>query len=133
MEMSIGELASRAGIATSAIRYYEEIGLLPRSARTSGRRVFDDEVLDRLLVIEFAKKAGFTLREIRQLFKEFAPNTTAAERWKKLATSKLAELDAQAQRIETMKQFLRAALRCGCIEIEACGRIFRRARASQMM
>ena len=125
MEMTIGELASRAGIAASTIRYYEEVKLLPRPARASGRRVFDETTLDRLLVITFAKEAGFTLREIRQLFDGFASDTPAGARWQKLATSKLAEMEALAARIDAMKNLLREALRCGCVELDACGKLFR--------
>ena len=122
MEMTIGELARRAKLAPSAIRYYEERGLLPRPSRAGGKRVFDEQTLDRLMVIEFAKTAGFTLREIRQLFTGFASETPAGVRWKKLATAKLGEVDALAQRVEVMRELLREALRCGCIDLDACGR-----------
>src|SRR6185369_720930 len=115
MEITIGELAIRAGVATSAIRYYEEIGLLPRPSRVSGRRVFDERAIDRLLIITFAKEAGFSLREIRQLFSGFAKATPAGARWHKLATAKLADLEALSARLETMKQLLRKALQCGCV------------------
>lgn len=125
MEMTIGELAERAGLPASTIRYYEEVKLLPRPARASGRRVFDEATLDRLLVISFAKEAGFSLREIRQLFDGFASGTPAGVRWQKLATAKLAEMEALAARIDAMKQLLRAALRCGCVELDACGKLFR--------
>ncbi|HEX2060415.1 MAG TPA: MerR family transcriptional regulator [Thermoanaerobaculia bacterium] len=125
MELTIGELARRAGVAPSAIRYYEELGLLPRPARAGGRRVFDEQTLDRLRVIAFAKEAGFTLREIRQLFTGFASATPAGARWQKLATSKLAEVEALAARIETVKELLREALRCGCVDLDACGQLFR--------
>jgi DNA-binding transcriptional MerR regulator len=87
--------------------------------------MYDEGTIDRLLVITFAKKAGFKLREIRQLFDGFASDTPAGIRWKKLATAKLAELDAMAARIEVMKEMLRNALRCGCIDLDACGRLFR--------
>ena len=126
--MTIGELAEKAGIAASTIRYYEEVGLLPRPARESGHRVFDEKTLDRLLVITFAKEAGFSLREIRQLFDGFASNTPAGVRWQKLATAKLAEMEALAARVETMKKMLREALRCGCVELDACGKLFRKHR-----
>lgn len=124
MEMTIGELAERAGLAASTIRYYEEVKLLPRPARASGRRVFDETTLDRLLVITFAKEAGFSLREIRQLFDGFASDTPAGVRWQKLATAKLAEMEALAARIDAMKQLLREALRCGCVDLDACGKLF---------
>lgn len=125
MEMTIGELAERTGLAASTIRYYEEVKLLPRPARASGRRVFDEATLDRLLVITFAKEAGFSLREIRQLFDGFASDTPAGVRWQNLATAKLAEMEALAARIVAMKKLLREALRCGCVELDACGKLFR--------
>lgn len=128
MNLSIGELATRSGLSTATIRYYEEVGLLPRPARASGRRIYDEATIDRLKVIAFAKEAGFTLREIRQLFDGFASATPAGVRWRKLATAKLEELDALARRIDVMKELLREALRCGCIELDACGRIFRKRR-----
>ena len=77
-------------------------------------------------MITFAKASGFSLREIRQLFDGFASDTPAGVRWQKLATAKLAELEALATGIEAMKKFLRGALRCGCVELEACGKLFRR-------
>jgi DNA-binding transcriptional MerR regulator len=125
MQMTIGELAKRAGLAASTIRYYEEVKLLPRPARASGRRVFDEATLDRLFVITFAKEAGFSLREIRQLFDGFASDTPAGVRWQKLAAAKLTEMEALAAQIEAIKQMLREALRCGCVELDSCGKLFR--------
>jgi DNA-binding transcriptional MerR regulator len=124
MNLSIGELAERSGLSTPTIRYYEEVGLLPRPERASGRRVYDERTIDRLQVITFAKGAGFTLREIRQLFDGFASDTPAGVRWQNLATTKLAELDALSARIVVMKKLLREALRCGCVELDACGKLF---------
>lgn len=125
MNLSIGQLAERTGLSTPTIRYYEEVKLLPRPMRASGRRVYDEGSLDRLLVITFAKEAGFKLREIRQLFDGFASDTPAGLRWQNLATTKLVELEALAARIEVMKRLLREALRCGCVELHSCGKLFR--------
>lgn len=128
MEMSIGELARRSGLSTPTIRYYEERGILPRASRQGGRRVFDDTALDRLLMVECAKQAGFSLREIRQLFEGFPAGTPAAARWKKLATAKLAEVNALASKVKTMKKLLEEALRCGCVDLNACGRLLKAVR-----
>ena len=125
MELSIGELSRRSGLSSPTIRYYEERGLMPRAPRAGGRRVYDESAVDRLLVITFAKEAGFTLREIKQLFNGFASETPAGVRWQKLATAKLAEMEALAARVDAMKELLRVALRCGCVELDSCAALFR--------
>jgi DNA-binding transcriptional MerR regulator len=65
--MTIGQIARRAGISQSTIRYYERLGLLPAPIRSSGQRRYDDTVLQRLAVIRFAKYVGFSLTEVTQL------------------------------------------------------------------
>ena len=118
--MTIGEAASQAGTTTSAIRYYEEIGLLPRAARVNGRRRYDPSIVQRLCVIERAQQAGFTLREVGELFFGFVVGTHPNARWEVLAQRKLAELDEQLRRIQTMQGLLREGLRCGCLTMEQC-------------
>jgi MerR family transcriptional regulator, redox-sensitive transcriptional activator SoxR len=115
--MKIGELARRTGISTSAIRYYEEEGLLPRAARLSGQRSFDDRSLLQLVVVQLAKDAGFTLAEIRQLVTEFRQH-----RWRRLAERKLVEIAQASARLATMKRLLARLLRCSCFDLEVCGR-----------
>src|SRR5262245_15571889 len=116
--MTIGEVASRAGVAPSALRYYERLGLLPAPARASGRRRYTDDVLVRLRVIAFAQSCGFTLREVRELLGG-RPYST---RLRTLAGRKLGELEQAAARIETMRSLLQLALRCDCLTLEQCGR-----------
>ena len=119
-QMTIGEIARQVGAATSTIRYYEEIGLLPRPARVNGRRRYDPSTLQRLRVIERAQQAGFTLSEIRELFFGFAVGTHPAARWEVMARRKLAALEEQLSRIRAMQDLLREGLRCGCLTIEQC-------------
>ena len=123
--LAIGEVATRAGIETSAIRYYESLGLLPRPRRAGGKRRYDAEVLDRLALIALAKDAGFTMAEIRQLVSETTPTAVPAEKWKLLATRKLAELDEASARLKRMRRVLRQALECGCVDLAACAPILR--------
>ena len=115
--MQIGELARRAGIQASAVRYYESIGLLAPASRVRGRRVFDQDALERLAVIGFAKQLGFTLTEVRELFGGFR-----VDRWRPLAVRKLSELDAMSSRIQIMRTLLQKVVRCGCVDVESCGR-----------
>src|SRR5688572_23189374 len=99
-ELTIGEVARRAGIRTSAIRYYEDVGLLPAPPRVSGHRRYDPSVVQRLAVLHLAQEAGFTIAEIRVLFNGFAPDTPPAERWEALARRKLDEVDVLIQRAQ---------------------------------
>ena len=119
--MRIGDLSRLTGIPSSAIRFYEEQGLLPRPARLAGRRVFDDRAVTHLAVVQLAKDAGFTLAEIRQLVMEFGRN-----RWRRLAERKLGEIQIAAEGLRTMTLLLEKLLRCKCPDIEFCGRAIRR-------
>jgi MerR family transcriptional regulator, redox-sensitive transcriptional activator SoxR len=126
--MKIGEIARRAGVRTSAIRFYESAGLLPSPRRTGGRRDYDPDVLARLAVIQFAQSAAFKLKEIRELFSIRAGELPISARWKRLASAKMIELDAVIARAEAMKRELQQALHCGCVEVEQCGRALLRER-----
>ncbi len=120
--MTIGEVAKRAGLRASAIRYYEKAGLIPRAARTSGQRRYDARILEVLAVLEHAKACGFTLDETRELFNGFRDNAPISERWKTLAVRKIAELNAMTERIATMKNLLERIQACRCIDVNQCGR-----------
>ena len=119
--LPIGEIARRANIAPSAIRYYERIGLLPRPPRAGGKRRYDASVLEWLSLIALAREAGFTMAEVKRLVSGFTPGTRPAARWQELATRKLAEIDALVARAERMRAVLRVALDCGCFRLEDCG------------
>lgn len=118
--LPIGEVARRAGLNASAIRYYERIGLLPRAARAGGRRRYDASILEWLSLIALAREAGFTMAEIKRLVPGFTPGTRPAARWAELAARKLTELDETIARTERMRDVLRIALDCGCFRLEDC-------------
>jgi MerR family redox-sensitive transcriptional activator SoxR len=119
-DLSIGEIAQRAGLNTSAVRYYESVGILPAPRRVNGRRRYDSDVVQMLTVIAFAQKAGFTLTEIKTLFGSFDPNTPAGERWRELAQQKLIEVDALIRRAQQMRQLLEIGMQCSCIRLQDC-------------
>ncbi len=119
-ELAIGEVARRAGIRTSAVRYYERIGLLPAPRRVSGRRRYDESTVQMLRLIQLAQSAGFTMAEIQTLLHGFAPDTPPAARWQPLAHKKIEELDALILRAQQMKQVLNTGLNCGCLRLEDC-------------
>ncbi len=121
-QLSISEVARQVGLRTSAIRYYEEIGILERTRRVSGQRRYDETVLYRLAVVRRAQEAGFTLDEIRQLFFGFVPSTPISQRWKKIAERKMVELDARIEQIQSMRTLLKKLQTCcECETVERCG------------
>ena len=127
--MSIGEVAQRAGVRPSALRYYEGVGLLLAPERKNGRRRYDGEVLrevlDRLAVVRAAQQAGFTISETRMLLDGFSEDTPPSERWRILAREKLTEVDALIERALGMKDLLERALRCECLSLEDCALVGR--------
>jgi DNA-binding transcriptional MerR regulator len=122
MAMTISEVARRVGLRPSAIRYYEEQGILEPPERQGGQRRYDGSVLYKLAVVQRARQAGFSLDEIRRLFFGFGAKTRASERWRKLSRAKLAELDVAARQIEAMQLLLKRLAKCPCESLERCGR-----------
>jgi MerR family redox-sensitive transcriptional activator SoxR len=128
-QLTVSEVAQQGGIRPSAIRYYERIGVLLPAHRISGQRRYDNTVLHRLALIQWARQTGFTLDEIRQLFFGFRDKIPASKRWRNLSRQKLAELASQLERIKTMQHLLRRMTRCcRCETLDECGKeIFRKA------
>ena len=119
-DLPIGEVARRAGIRPSALRFYESIGLLPAPKRVNGRRRYDESTVQMLRVVQLAQRAGFTVAEIQTLLHGFAPDTPPAERWQTLAHQKLHELDQIITHAQQMKRVLETGLNCGCLRLEDC-------------
>jgi MerR family redox-sensitive transcriptional activator SoxR len=118
--MTIGELAGRAGVAPSAVRYYERVGLLPAPRRQNGRRVYAADALARLAVILHARRLGFSIAATRRLVATLPPGTPSA-RWKALADAKLHELDQMIAQAMATKTMLEVISRCRCESWEQCG------------
>jgi MerR family redox-sensitive transcriptional activator SoxR len=119
-QLSIGEVARRVGLRTSALRYYEEVGILPPPRRVNGRRRYDAEVFAQLAVVRMAQEAGFTIEEVGTLVAGFPEGTPASARWQALAHRKLAEVDALIARAQALRRVLEESLACGCLTLEAC-------------
>ena len=119
-ELTISEVAKRAGIRASAIRYYESVKLLPPPQRISGRRRYNTEILRQLTFIQVAQAAGFSLAEIQTFINELDGNAPLSERWQTLAQHKLAEIDALARKVQGMRMILQNGLNCSCSNLEEC-------------
>jgi MerR family redox-sensitive transcriptional activator SoxR len=92
-DLSIGEVARRAGLRTSALRYYERIGLLPRPPRVGGQRRYDPHILDRLAIVRLCQHVGLRITEIKWLLND-VPGRPPPERWRELARDRLIQVDA---------------------------------------
>jgi MerR family redox-sensitive transcriptional activator SoxR len=117
---SIGEIARRTGLKTSALRYYEAAGVLPAAARVNGRRRYNADMVQAVEVLRFAQQAGFTLEDIKVLFRGFDRGPTLGARWRSLAKTKLAELDALLANAARMRHAIEAGLKCNCVRLEDC-------------
>ena len=119
-ELFIGEVACRAGIRPSAIRYYESIGLLPEPERISGRRRYPAEIVRTLSIISAAQRAGLSLDDVRELLVSSDANGGVSERLRTIAQRRLPEIDALIERARLVRGWLEAAADCRCPTLEDC-------------
>ncbi len=122
MTYRIGEVAERTGIASSAIRYYEKEGLIPKADRRGNARIYGGDIFDRLSLIELAKSAGFTVAETRQLLRGVSRSTPPGPRWRELAQKKLTEIEERIAEAQRMRTVLQAVIGCECPSFEDCTR-----------
>ncbi len=115
--LSISEISETTGLNSSALRYYEKVGLIESQARIGGRRHYDPSVLQRLAVISLFQEVGFTIGEIAEVIQRRGRR----QRWRTLAEHKITEIDAHLQRVRDARELLTAALACECSSLEECG------------
>lgn len=115
--LPIGELARRTGVATSALRYYERIGLLAPAERAGGRRRYAPSAAERVALIRLYQDAGFTLAEIRMMV---ATVSRGRHAWRGLAERKIAELEARIAEAERAKDLIEHGLDCPHEDLLAC-------------
>jgi MerR family redox-sensitive transcriptional activator SoxR len=118
--LTIGEVERRTGRATSAIRYYEDIQLIPKPVRVSGQRRYPPEIVRTLAVIETAQRAGLSLDEIRLLLAASTNDAAAVERLREVAERRLPQLVASIERAELVRRWLEDAARCACPTLDDC-------------
>ena len=113
----IGELARRTGVATSALRYYERIGLLSPAERVGQRRHYPPSSAERVALIRLCQDAGFTLAEIGRLL---AAWSRGGRTWGHLGERKIAELDARIADAQRAKKLITHALECPHRDLLTC-------------
>lgn len=120
-KLTIGQTAARSGVRTSALRYYESLGLIS-SERTAGdQRRFTRETLRRIAVIRAAQLLGLTLREIRVALNEL-PEARTPDRhdWQRLSQSWRGSLDQRIADLQALRDRLSGCIGCGCLSLESC-------------
>ena len=119
--LTIGELAARAGVATSALRFYESKGLI-QSGRTGGnQRTYPRATLRRVSVIKAAQALGLTLREIQETLEALPEGRTPTKRdWQRMSRSWKLRLDEQIAGLEALRNDLDSCIGCGCLSLKVC-------------
>lgn len=118
--MKIGQLASQTGVHASAIRYYEKLNLIPAPYRASGQRRYTDEAVYRVLLIRFARDMDFSLQEIKIFLSGLNEQAPVGKRWKRLAHSKIKQVDETVVRARRLKSLLEHLLHCRCASLRQC-------------
>jgi MerR family transcriptional regulator, redox-sensitive transcriptional activator SoxR len=121
VDLSIGEVAERSGVAPSALRFYERQGLI-ESARTGGnQRRYDRAVLRRIAFIQAGRAAGVTLADIRGALAGLPTRRTPSRKdWERLSSKWRDDLDARIETLQALRNRLTTCIGCGCLSIDQC-------------
>ena len=120
-ELSIGAVAARAGVNVSALRFYEQRGLITSRRSEGGQRRYNRSVLRRLAFIQVAQRVGLALDEIARALETLPGDEalTAAE-WKRLSTAWRPMLDERIRLLQGLRDDLDSCIGCGCLSLERC-------------
>lgn len=119
--LTIGQLAERAGVATSALRYYEEQGLICSERTAGNQRRYRQATLRRVAFIRSAQRVGLTLEEIREALGTLPEGRTPTKKdWARLSRQWRPRLDAQIERLQRLRDRLDGCIGCGCLSLRTC-------------
>jgi MerR family redox-sensitive transcriptional activator SoxR len=119
--LTVGQVAERAGVATSALRFYEEHHLITSVRNSANHRRYRADVLRRVGFIRVAQRVGLTLSEIRDALATLPDSRTPTRRdWARLASSWQPMLDERIALLESLKERLDGCIGCGCLSLDSC-------------
>ena len=119
--LTIGELSARSGVAPSALRYYEDEGLIQSERTTGNQRRYQRVTLRRVAFIRSAQRVGLTLDEIAEALATLpAGRTPTKADWSRLSRSWRPRIDAQIERLERLREKLDGCIGCGCLSLRTC-------------
>ena len=121
-ELTIGELATRSGVAASALRFYEAKRLIAARRTSGNQRRYDRAILRRIALIQAGRAAGIPLERIRAALETLPANRTPTRRdWERLSRGWRDDLDRQIATLQALRNRLTTCIGCGCLSIDACG------------
>jgi len=121
MLLTIGEVADRAGVATSALRFYERESLIAATRSDGGQRRYERDVLRRIAFVRAAQRVGLTLEEIRAALHSLPEKRTpTAADWERLSRSWRPTLDARIAELQRLRDRLDSCIGCGCLSLRVC-------------
>lgn len=119
--LTIGELSARSGVATSALRYYEKLGLIHATRTTGNQRRYDRSQLRRVAFIRVAAQVGVPLEEIGEAMRALPDSRTPTKAdWARLSAQWRARLDEQIGLLERLRDRLTSCIGCGCLSLQRC-------------
>lgn len=121
MDLAIGELAARSGVAVSALRHYESVGLLTSARTAGGQRRYPPAALRRVAVVQAAQRVGLSLAEVREAMAGLpADRAPGKADWARLSRTWRARLDARITELERLRDDLDGCIGCGCLSLRSC-------------
>ena len=119
--LTIGEVSRRSGVASSALRFYEERGLIASERAGSGHRRYPRPVLRRIAFIVFAQRVGLSLDEIKGELDKLPPDRAPTRRdWSRLSGNWTARIDQQLAELQRLRLGLAECIGCGCLSLDRC-------------
>ena len=121
MELTVGEVAERAGVAVSTLHFYESKGLIHSWRNAGNQRRYPREVLRRVAIIKVAQRTGIPLAEIREALSSLPEGRTpTAADWRKLSARWQADLDDRIERLTRLRDHMDSCIGCGCLSLKVC-------------
>ncbi len=119
--LSIGEMSRRTGVAASALRYYEDLGLITSTRTAGNQRRFPRHMLRRVSLISVAKTIGIPLDDVRDAFTSLPSDQMPShEDWQQASRAWKRQLEERRQRLERLEYELTGCIGCGCLSMKAC-------------
>ena len=119
--LSIGDVALRTGLSVSAIRFYEERGLVKADRNSGGQRRFERSDIRRLSFVQIAQQLGFSIEQIGNVLKDLPEGRTPTKRdWTRFSRKFRSDLDRRIEMLERLRDRLDGCIGCGCLSLECC-------------